>query len=100
MISIANISELQDELTFRWHVEAMEAWRTSCPRMTVWEDAVSDGLVRVERGGSMKEARVVLTPRGQAALDFRTSCRRSAGAASIAQRIPNRYQRDRLILRR
>jgi hypothetical protein len=52
----------------RTYGEAMEAWRTSCPRMTVWEDAVSDGLVRVERGGSMKEARVVLTPRGQAAL--------------------------------
>jgi hypothetical protein len=52
----------------RTYGEAMEAWRTSCPRMTIWEDAVSDELVRVERGGSMKEARVVLTPRGQAAL--------------------------------
>lgn len=52
----------------RTYGEAMEAWRTSCPRMTVWEDAVGDGLVRVERGGSMKEARVVLTAPGQAAL--------------------------------
>jgi hypothetical protein len=56
----------------RTYGEAMEAWRTSCPRMTVWEDAVSDGLVRLERGGSMKEARVVLTQRGQAALASRS----------------------------
>lgn len=27
--------------------ETMEAWRTSCPRLTVWEDATSAGLVRM-----------------------------------------------------
>ncbi|RKQ72948.1 hypothetical protein [Oceanibaculum indicum] len=26
--------------------EAIEAWRTSCPRLTVWEDAADQGLVR------------------------------------------------------
>ncbi len=25
--------------------EVMEAWRTSCPRLTVWEDAVEGGYV-------------------------------------------------------
>ena len=25
--------------------EVMEAWRTSCPRLTIWEDAWSDGLI-------------------------------------------------------
>jgi hypothetical protein len=25
--------------------EVMEAWRTSCPRLTIWEDAWSDGLL-------------------------------------------------------
>jgi hypothetical protein len=25
--------------------EVMESWRTSCPRLTVWEDAVDAGLV-------------------------------------------------------
>ncbi|MCH9671216.1 MAG: hypothetical protein K0U93_07180 [Gammaproteobacteria bacterium] len=25
--------------------EVMDAWRTSCPRLTVWEDAVERGLV-------------------------------------------------------
>jgi len=28
--------------------ETMEAWRTTCPRLTIWEDAVSDGLVTVD----------------------------------------------------
>jgi hypothetical protein len=51
----------------RTYAEAMEAWRTSCPRLTIWEDAIGDGLVRVESGGTtLREARVVLTPRGRA----------------------------------
>ena len=29
----------------RPYAEVMEAWRTSCPRLTVWEDAVDQGLV-------------------------------------------------------
>jgi hypothetical protein len=53
----------------RTYGDTMEAWRTSCPGMTVWEDAVSERLVRLENGGSMRDARVVLTPRGRAALD-------------------------------
>ena len=43
----------------RSYAETMEAWRSHCPRLTIWEDAISDGLVRVERGG------VLLTPIGQ-----------------------------------
>jgi hypothetical protein len=34
----------------RTYAQTMEAWKTSCPRLTVWEDAVADGLVRVQRG--------------------------------------------------
>jgi len=34
----------------RTYAQRMEAWRRSCPRLTVWEDAVADGLVRVRRG--------------------------------------------------
>ena len=34
----------------RDYAETLEAWKTSCPRLTIWEDAVRDGLVRVERG--------------------------------------------------
>jgi hypothetical protein len=29
----------------RSYSEAMDAWRTSCPRLTVWEDATDRGLV-------------------------------------------------------
>lgn len=33
----------------RTYPETIEAWKSSCPRLTVWEDALVDGLVRVER---------------------------------------------------
>jgi hypothetical protein len=46
----------------RTYQATMEAWRTSCPRLSIWEDAVSDGLVRV------RASKVELTPRGEAAL--------------------------------
>lgn len=54
----------------RTYSEVMEAWRSSCPRLTIWEDALADGLVRVERasGVPMGESGVVLTDRGHAAL--------------------------------
>ncbi|WP_458095777.1 hypothetical protein [Roseomonas sp. WA12] len=29
----------------RAYAEVMEAWRTSCPRLTVWEEALERGLV-------------------------------------------------------
>ncbi|HEX2216755.1 MAG TPA: hypothetical protein VHG27_08720 [Xanthobacteraceae bacterium] len=50
--------------------ETMEAWRTSCPRLSIWEDAVRDSLVALDRTGarSMKDTRVVITPRGRALL--------------------------------
>ncbi len=53
----------------RTYAEAMEAWRSSCPRLTVWEDALIDGLIQIEGGGSMRQAEVTLTPKGRALLD-------------------------------
>ena len=29
----------------RTYAEMLDAWRTSCPRLTVWEDAIERGLV-------------------------------------------------------
>jgi hypothetical protein len=29
----------------RLYTDVLDAWRTSCPRLTVWEDAVDRGLV-------------------------------------------------------
>ena len=51
----------------RTHADVMNTWRTSCPRLTVWEDAVDRGLV--ERKASDKGAVVVVTARGRAFLN-------------------------------
>ena len=54
----------------RSHVETMEAWRTSCPRLSVWEDALAEDLVRVERADVALRgaAAVALTEKGAAVL--------------------------------
>ena len=52
----------------RTYGETMEAWRTTCPRLTIWEDAVSDGLVTVDGADSMQDGRVRLTDSGRALL--------------------------------
>jgi hypothetical protein len=52
----------------RTYGETMEAWRSTCPRMPIWEDAVRDGLVEVKNGGAMRASRIVLTARGMARL--------------------------------
>jgi len=49
----------------RTYGETMDAWRTSCPRHSVWEDALIAGLIRIE--GKANE--VVLTPQGRALLN-------------------------------
>jgi hypothetical protein len=76
MVPAAAIGSLtRDMLTWlaqrpRTYAETMEAWRSSCPRLTIWEDALADDLVRVEdRGKDRPEPRVVLTARGRATLD-------------------------------
>jgi len=47
--------------------DVMDAWRSSCPRFPVWEDARAEGLVR-QCGGETGERRVELTERGRTAL--------------------------------
>jgi hypothetical protein len=47
--------------------DVMDAWRSSCPRFPVWEDARADGLIR-QCGGEKGEQRVELTARGRDAL--------------------------------
>ena len=49
----------------RSYAETMGAWRTSCPRLSVWEDAVIADLVRLQGDGGRA---VKLTERGAAVL--------------------------------
>jgi DNA-binding PadR family transcriptional regulator len=46
--------------------EVMDAWRTSCPRLPVWEDANDRGLVTSERVNGRSIVRI--TPSGLALL--------------------------------
>jgi hypothetical protein len=52
----------------RTYDDVREAWRSNCPRHAVWDDAVTDGLVRVATQPDSGARAIVLTPRGQAAL--------------------------------
>lgn len=45
----------------RDYAEVMEAWRTSCPRLTIWEDACIDGLIDYEPGSG----KVILSDAGK-----------------------------------
>jgi hypothetical protein len=46
----------------RTYPETMAAWRSSCPRLSVWEDAIIDGLVRLDNHNGRA---VMLTARGR-----------------------------------
>jgi hypothetical protein len=49
----------------RTYEETMEAWRTSCPRLSIWEDASIGGLVALVRATPTADAIVVLTECGR-----------------------------------
>jgi hypothetical protein len=46
----------------RTYDELMEAWKTTCPRFTIWEDACDEGLVG---RGSGRDSPICLTPKGR-----------------------------------
>ncbi len=48
--------------------EVMEAWRTSCPRLTVWEDAIDRGFV-VRQRETGRGMLIDLTPLGRKFLE-------------------------------
>jgi hypothetical protein len=55
VIASQNVSESSRALTLqllewitarpRTHEEALEVWRTTCPRLSIWEDACIEGLI-------------------------------------------------------
>jgi len=65
-----SILELLTWVSFRSRTygEAMESWRSTCPRHSTWEDALADGLINIENGDSMDRSKVTLTIRGRALL--------------------------------
>jgi hypothetical protein len=67
----------------RTYAEAMDAWRTSCPRLSVWEDALVDGLIQVEGGGPSQQSEVTLTPRGRAILEGNRNHRSVPAGAAV-----------------
>ena len=48
----------------RLYSEVIEAWRTSCPRLTIWEDAVDRGYVARESVAGIG-VRVAITAGGE-----------------------------------
>jgi len=52
----------------RTYDDAMEAWQSHCPRQTIWEDAIIEGYIQVNRSESLPDAEVILTARGKAIL--------------------------------
>jgi D-3-phosphoglycerate dehydrogenase len=54
------------DLRERSYDEVMSAWRTSCPRLPVWEDANDRGLVEID-----SDSMVRITAPGRALLELR-----------------------------
>ena len=49
----------------RTYAEVLDVWHTTCPRLSIWEDACADGLIHYDPDG----ARIVsLSPKGQEGL--------------------------------
>lgn len=72
----------------RRYADVMEAWRTSCPRLPIWESAIEQGLVqrrRLETGDVM----IVITEPGRAFL------RRHGRTAAGPQAVPASAQPSR-----
>ncbi len=55
----------------RSYADVLEAWRSSCPRLSVWEDALGDHLVQCEqaKGKAADQCAVTLTPKGRSLLE-------------------------------
>ena len=45
----------------RTHRDVMETWRTSCPRLTVWEDALDAGYVERVAGAHSRTCHAART---------------------------------------
>ena len=53
----------------RTYTEAMNAWQSTCPRHTIWEDAMIDGYIELKRHQTAQDPEVTLTANGLALLN-------------------------------
>jgi len=75
MVAVAIVNQTTRALTLqllewisarpRTYEETLDAWRTSCPRLSIWEDACIDGLIEIAPGGRI----VAVSPKGKAFLE-------------------------------
>ena len=69
---VAHAARVLTQQFLAWVAEAphsyadAEAWRRSCPHLSIWEDAIANGLIRFENGSNMNGSRILLTQRGRA----------------------------------
>jgi hypothetical protein len=71
---ILDLLEWVSNRTERTYEEVMDAWRTSCPRLPVWEDATDRGLIATEYSDGRSLVKV--TPAGLAWLAQRRNSSR------------------------
>jgi hypothetical protein len=53
----------------RTYAEAMDAWQSHCPRQTIWEDAMIDGYIQLNKAETTLDPEITLTTRGLALLN-------------------------------
>jgi len=56
------------DLRPRVYGDVKEAWRSTCPRLSAWEDALAAGLIRLDGSRAGDRTPVVLTAAGRALL--------------------------------
>lgn len=77
----------------RSYAEVLDAWRTSCPRLTVWEDAVERGLLETRPGGAGTGGAlmVAVTEKGHRVLGRSVAeAPRQAVCPAVAMAVPSR----------
>ncbi|MGE0698765.1 MAG: hypothetical protein AB7O57_06700 [Hyphomicrobiaceae bacterium] len=73
----------------RTYAEALDAWRTSCPRLMVWEEAQARGLLETRPGPA--GLTVVVTRSGRR-LAARASARRASSLVAPPAALPPDYR--------
>jgi len=67
--------------------QVMDAWRTSCPRLPVWEDANERGLVSKVHANGRSVVRI--TPSGVALLEKHNRAPAASLREKVARRAPD-----------